>query len=68
MRATPIILIELNVTCHTSRLLKATEDIGWPKKVEYHSIPADKRKEFEVAFRELLSLQAEYVPPMKARA
>ncbi len=43
----------------TSRLLKSLDGIGWPKKIDYPAVPAENRKEFETAFREMLSLQLE---------
>lgn len=42
-----------------SRLLKSLDGIGWPKKIDYPAVPAENRKEFETAFREMLSLQLE---------
>lgn len=42
-----------------SRLLKSLDGIGWPKKIDYPSVPIENRKEFEIAFREMLSLQVD---------
>ncbi|WOO85911.1 RAD50-interacting protein 1 [Vanrija pseudolonga] len=40
-------------------LLAAAEPLGWPRRVDYASVPADKRRAFERAYSELLHLQAE---------
>ncbi|KAL1405306.1 hypothetical protein Q8F55_008933 [Vanrija albida] len=40
-------------------LLAAAEPLGWPRRVDYPAVPADKRRAFERAYTELLHLQAE---------
>ncbi|TXT04871.1 hypothetical protein VHUM_03954 [Vanrija humicola] len=40
-------------------LLSAAEPLGWPRRVEYAAVPADKRRAFERAYTELLHFQAE---------
>lgn len=40
-------------------LVSASEPLKWPLRVEYASVPAAERREFERAFTELLYLQSE---------
>lgn len=42
-------------------LLTACEAIKWPLKVDYPSLGARERRDFERAFQDLLVLQAEYL-------
>ncbi|WVQ81558.1 hypothetical protein IAT38_003682 [Cryptococcus sp. DSM 104549] len=43
----------------SQNLLRASELIGWPRKVVYENVPADARRTFERAYQDLLYLQAE---------
>nr|ODN88505.1 hypothetical protein L204_06360 [Cryptococcus depauperatus CBS 7855] len=44
----------------SQKLIDACESIGWPKKVIYEEVPAQRRLAFEQAFQDLLYLQSEY--------
>ncbi|ODO11585.1 hypothetical protein I350_00367 [Cryptococcus amylolentus CBS 6273] len=43
----------------SQNLIAASAAIGWPRKVIYEDVPADKRRSFERAYQDLLYLQAE---------